>query len=626
MLHYYKERARGGAGLLEVSQLFVKPSRGISFPEWEYDSARRFPFQNSAAIVPGLRELSSAVHEHGSKIFMEVAAWTHAYGPVSSVPFENGTLLRELSGEDIRQVHEDFRGAAAHVRDAGFDGIDLHGTHGAMIEHFYSPAMNKRVDEYGGSLENRLRFLVELIETVRSEIGDDMALGMRLCADEKIEGGVDPEYAARMVEVLDGKLDFVNVDSGSSSHYEVMNQNALQTPPLYVERAYGVYMSKRLMGVARRAKIGVAGRITDPIVAEDVIERGFAHYTGMTRALIADPELPRKARDGRLDDIRPCIGTAQDCWGRSVAHEWPMRCTVNPAVGLESSRGTGMLGRAESGKAVLVIGAGVSGLEAARVAAERGHGVVVYEKEAEIGGEVNLAMRLPGRSDIGAITNWYAAQMKRLGVRLEFRKEVTSEAEARYLVDTESPDVVVIATGSVPIRNGRQMVTFAEVRGWEGTNVRTIDEAILDGSVKGKVIVADSTTYIDGPGISEYLANRGCDVTLVTPHLHVSPELSFYNQSVHVIRRLDTAGVRVIPMSWVSQVEGGTVTVVNVPTGKESRMEMDFLVLNTGRESDRKLRGYFSSADEVKEIGDFAVSGGTIRGAINSGYEAGISI
>jgi 2,4-dienoyl-CoA reductase-like NADH-dependent reductase (Old Yellow Enzyme family)/thioredoxin reductase len=628
MVDYYEERAKGGVALLEVSQLTTKAPNGFRMPEWQYDNARRFPFVSGPEIVPGLRRLADAVHVHGAKIFMEIASRTYNYGPVSSLPLEGGEHLKEMTKEKITEVEQAFRQAAGYVKQAGFDGVDLHGTHGNMIEHFYSPVTNRRDDEYGGSLHNRLRFLLEVIDLVRDEVGDRMALGMRLCADERIEGGIDPEHAAKIAAVLDGKLDFINLDSGSFNNFEALNQHALQTQPLYVDPGYGLYMSEPVMKVAKRTRIGVAGRIADPLVADSIIEKGQADYVGMTRALIADPELPRKAREGRLEEIRPCIATAQDCWGRSVAHEWPMRCTVNPSVGLEATRGAGRLGKADTAKKVLIIGAGVAGLEAARIAAERGHEVVVYEKGSVIGGQVNLAKKFPGRSDIGAVVGWYEAEMRRLGVRLELRKEVTSEAEARYLVETEEPDAVVLAVGSTPIRSGLQMVTFDHVEGWDRPNVRTVDEVLSTEPMHGDIVVADSTTYIAGPGTAEFLSRRGASVTLVTPHPHLSPDLSAYNQLIHVTRRLRAARVRVVPFSWVRRIGPREVTIFDIPTGEEEEVTADHVVLNTGRrQSDDQLARYFSGlVPDVREVGDCQIAGRTIRAAINSAYEAAAAL
>ena len=436
MINYYIERAKGGAGLLEVSQLFIKASEGAVFPNWETDSARRFPLVSNSAIVPGLSKLSSSVQDYGAKIFMELSAWTHLYGPVSAVPFESGLSLNELTPSTISQIQEDFVRGAKLIEQTGFDGIDLHGTHGALIEHFYSPLINRRTDKYGGSLENRLRFLTELIEILRDSVRDSLALGMRLCADEKYEGGVTPQYATEMAKLLDGKLDFLNVDSGAASQFEAVNQHALQTQPLYIETGYGTYMSEPVKKVVSKTRIGIAGRITDPLLGEAILERNQADFVGMTRALIADPHLPNKVKEGHLEDIRPCIGTLQDCWGRSVSREWPMHCTVNPVAGRELTRGLGKLTRVVRSKKILIVGAGPAGLEAARVASERGHSVVIYEKSGELGGQTNWAKLLPGRADIGSIISWYATQLRKNGVRIELHKEVPADpAVVQFVID-----------------------------------------------------------------------------------------------------------------------------------------------------------------------------------------------
>lgn len=629
MIDYYLERAKGGTGLLEVSQLFIRASSGTVFPNWETDSARRFPLVPNPEIVPGLSRLARSVRAYGAKIFMELSAWSHLYGPVSSVPFESGLMLNVLDSSQITQIQEDFVKGATLIRQSSFDGIDLHGTHGALIEHFYSPLINRRTDKYGGSLENRLRFLTELIGMLRDSVGYSIALGMRLCADERYEGGVTPDYASEMARMLDGKLDFINVDSGSSSQFDAVNQHALQTQPLYVETGYGTYMSAPVKSAVSKTKIGIAGRITDPLLADSIVEKKQADFVGMTRALIADPFLPEKARLGKLQDIRPCIGTLQDCWGRSVSREWPMHCTVNPVAGRESTRGR-IEKNALVPKKVLVIGAGPAGLEAARVASERGHSVVIYERSGEIGGQANWAKLLPGRVDIGSIITWYSSQLKENNVRIELHKEIPIDAEVvQFVLDEERPDAVIVAVGSTPIENGIQMITFAPVQGWELPNIRTVDEIFVPGEpLRGRILVADSTTYIEGPGIAEYLVRKGAEkVTLVTPHPHISPELSLYNQLVHVLRRLDSVGVEIVPLSWVRRANSHSAIIYNIATGADQEILADYVVLNTGRQQRKDLsRLIRKTAPVVYEIGDCDIAGGRLGGAIESGFIVGSQI
>lgn len=635
LVDYYLERAMGGAGLLEVSQIYIKPPTGVFYPEWEYDNKKTWPMVNKPEIVPGLKRLANAVHEFGSKIFMEVSAWTFLYGPVSSVPFDTGVNLNELTASDIREIQEGFAHASSYVRDGSFDGVDLHGTHGAMIEHFYSPAMNRRQDRYGGSLENRLRFLNELIEILRGTLGDSLALGMRLCADERIDGGVTPEYAAKIAESLDGHLDFINVDRGSMYNYDVLDQNALQTEPLYESPAYGTYMSKPIKAKVGKTKIGLAGRITDALIAETILEKGEADFVGMTRALIADPYLPKKVQEGRIQDVRPCIGTLEGCWGRSAAHDYPMRCSVNAAVGREGHRSERKLGRAVILKKVLVVGAGPAGLEAARVAALRGHEVVVYEKELKAGGQVNIGRLVPGRSDISSIVNWLENQLKSLNVRIEYNKEVPeSEEVVKFLLEEEEkPDVVVIATGSAPIKTGIQMISFNEIPGWKDAVVRSVDEVFTrQFEISGrKFLVADSTPYLYGPGACQMLARLGAsEISFVTPQTEISREMNDYNSLIYTVRSLKQNHVRTFVYSWVRRIETEdrkTVVIYDIPTGEETRVDVDEVVLYTGRKQNNSLAALaIKFIKEVYEIGDCRIAGGKIASAIDDGFGIGMKI
>lgn len=625
MINYYVERAKGGAGLLEVSQIYIKAPFGVVFPDWNTDSAKRFPIVSVDEVIPGLKRLADSVHRHDAKIFMEVSAWPFLYGPVSAVPFQSGVSLNELTISDMRKIQEDFAITARRIKESGFDGVDLHGTHGALLEHFYSPAINRRNDSYGGTLENRMRFILELIDVLRPTIGDSLALGMRLCADEKIAGGVTPDYATKIASMLDGKLDFLNVDMGSVSSFDAMNQHALQTQPLYIETGYGTYMSESIKNIVKKTRIGIAGRITDPLLADTILERNQADYVGMTRALIADPYLPMKALEGKLDEIRPCIGTLQDCWGRSVAHDYPMHCTVNPSVGREATRYVGSLTRADKKRKVLVVGSGPAGLEAARVASERGFEVVVYERSGEIGGQVRLAKLLPGRSDVAAIIQWYQSQLKKAGVRFELNKEIpVEESVVKYVVDEEKPDIVLIATGSVPIRTGVQMITFSEIPGWNNANVRSIDDLLSSAeSLRGKVIIADSTPYIEGPGIAEWVSRKGASrVLLVTPYSYIAPEILKFNQLVHVRRRLLESKIDVATFSWIRSIQEKKAVIYDITTEQEKEVDADYVVLNTGRTQVNSLTSLMKRfVPSVYEIGDCKMAGGRMGGAIDGAYE-----
>jgi thioredoxin reductase len=392
-------------------------------------------------------------------------------------------------------------------------------------------------------------------------------------------------------------------------------------------------MSEPIKRKVKKTKIGLVGRITDPVIAESIIEREQADYVGMTRALIADPYLPKKAMEGRLEEIRPCIGTLEGCWGRSAAHDFPMRCSVNAAVGREAGRAERKLSRAPKKKKVLVIGAGPAGLEAARVAALRGHEVVVYEKGSKAGGLVNIGKLFPGRADVGSIVTWLEKQVRALGIRIEYNREVPDSSDvAEFLVkEEEKPDALVLATGSSPIKSGIQMITFQEVPGWKEANAHSIDELLTKQiPVEGKrVLVADSTTYLQGPAVCEWLTRNGASsTTFVTPQTEVSPEMNDYNQLIHIVRSLQMNHVNILTHSWIKRIDDGKrVIVYNIPTGTETEIEIDEVILHTGRMQNNSLRRVFDGmVEEIYEVGDCRVAGGKILAAIDDGYRVGMQI
>ena len=639
LAYYCAERAKGGAALVEVSMAIVSSEVGQTSPDTDshYSPLNgghpmiltgRWPLRaTDPRIVDGYRKLAKMVHEHGGKCFIELASGGTNVGndkgvspfpwpshPIHVFPFTS----RELSEEEIEAQVRAYGIAAGLVKESGLDGVDLHGTHGALISEFLSPVMNRRKDRWGGTLENRMRFLDEVIAQIREEVGAEIAVGMRLMGDEKFEGGNRPEDAAEIARRLDGKLDWITADQGYSPQ-----QEDWQAVPMYVEGGYNLRITNPVKGALTKTKLGVVGKYVDPVYAESLIATGQADMVAMTRALIADPQLPNKAMQGRLSEIRPCIGVLQDCWGRMI-RGLPISCTVNPVVSREKDWGASSLLPAEERKKILIIGAGPAGLEAARVAAERGHEVVVYERSKSPGGQALIAARLPGRENIRAIVQWLTEETKRLGVAVKYGLDVTSEPEViDYLLAEEKPSAVIIATGSRPLRTGFQPYTMNEVKGWNEPTV-CADEDIWEGTVNAgkRVIIADTLSFIEAPGLAEHLAKKGSKVEVVTPLANIGMELNLYNHWDHLFPRIFSAGVIVSPFTWVEEVRGRHVTLYNVYHRESKRTEeVDNLVLITGRSQNDSLWGAFhGKVKDLHLIGDAMIGGARIGNAM---FDAG---
>jgi 2,4-dienoyl-CoA reductase-like NADH-dependent reductase (Old Yellow Enzyme family)/pyruvate/2-oxoglutarate dehydrogenase complex dihydrolipoamide dehydrogenase (E3) component len=578
-------------------------------------------------IVDGYSKLARSVHEHGAKCFIELASGGTNVGndkgvsryPWPARPFHVLPFTpQEMNEEDIEKQIEAYARGAKLVKESGLDGVDLHGTHGALISEFLSPLMNKRKDRWGGSFENRMRFLEEVIKRIRENVGNDIALGMRLMAYERFEGGNTPRDGAEIARRLDGKLDWITADQGYSPQ-----QEAWQAVPMYVESGYNLEITDPIKSALKETKVCIVGKYVDATHAESLIASGRADFVAMTRALIADPELPNKALAGKLDEIRPCIGVLQDCWGRMI-RGLPISCTVNPAVSREKEWGIGTLKEASTKKKILVIGGGIAGLEFARLASERGHKVVIYEKSTASGGLALTAAKLPGRENIRAIVSWLSSEVKKKGVEIKYGLEVSNDPEVvQFLLDEEKPDAVVVATGSVPIRTGFQPYTMNAIKGSETSSIVCTEQDILDGNVKpgNRTIIADTLSFIEAPGLAEYLAKRGTEVEIVTPLENIGLELDLYNHLEHVLPRLFAAHVKISPYTWVKNVEGRNVTLYNIYNERELwTEEIDNLVLITGRIQNDTLLSSFNGRVAVHVIGDARIGGARIGNAM---YDAG---
>ncbi|MDS4042088.1 MAG: FAD-dependent oxidoreductase [Candidatus Competibacter sp.] len=519
---YYEARAAGGVGLIVLEGSVVHPS------DWPYEYA---VFGYDASVVDGYRLVADAVHRHGALV---LAHLTHSgmqgsshysqlplWAP-SPVPEVNSRELPQaMDAEDIAAAIEGFRQAARYASDGGLDGIELNAGQDSLIRQFLSPLTNLRGDHYGGSLENRLRFARQVIEIVRNEVGRNAIVGLRLCGDEHAPwAGIKPEDAAEIAEHLasDGLLDFISVTSGG------IYTGHLTRPGLYQPPGFAAHLAA-LVKAAVKLPVFAQGSIVDPDMAAALLAEGKADAVEMTRALIADPELPVKLRQGRIDDIRPCLLANQDNIVGLVQNP-RLNCANNPAAGYEQEAEFAPLKPARVRHRVLIVGGGPAGLEAARVAALRGHRVILYEREPRLGGAIRLAAAAPGRERLALAVDWLEAQIRTLDVEIHTGIGVTIER-----VLHEAPDAVIVAVGGFP---GCQ----AGVRFHETAPVVN-PRQVMSGEVPaapGRVVVLDTLGDSVGMSVAEWLAERGWQVEIVTRDMFVgqrltaSLELTAWNQ------------------------------------------------------------------------------------------------
>ena len=578
-IRYYEEKARGGMGLAICGG--SSPVAKDSPAEW-WSSVNL----SRDETMEGLSKLAETMHRHGAKIMIQAThmgrrtawhgfEWPHLVSP-SGVrePVHRGNA-KTIEIEEIRRIVKDYAQAARRVKASGLDGIEISAAHQHLIDQFWSPRTNFRTDEYGGSLANRMRFGVEVLNAVRAEVGRDFCVGLRMCGDEFHEDGLSHEHLKEIAQAMSetGLIDYLSViGSGADTHNTLANC----MPPMALPPEPFVHLAG---GIKSVVKIPVmhAQSIRDAQQAERLLASGMVDMVGMTRAQIADPHMVIKIRDGREDQIKQCVG-ANYCIDRQY-NGLDVLCVQNAATSRERTMPHVIAKSTGPKRKVVVVGAGPAGLEAARVARERGHDVVLFEKGPQVGGQVNLAAKAPKREQMAGIIRWFDLETIRLGID----RRLNTEADASMIMD-ERPDIVVLATGGLAHTD--------QVPAWgaaEGLSVSSWD--ILSGKVtpKGNVLVYDGISTHAGAGVADFIASRGHLVEIVTPDVKIADDTGGTTFPIFY-RRLYAHGVVLTPNYWLDRVY------------KESTPEGDKLVA--------VLRNEYTEVQEERVVDQVVVENG----------------
>ncbi|HKT74976.1 MAG TPA: FAD-dependent oxidoreductase [Steroidobacteraceae bacterium] len=606
---FHEARARGGCGLTILETASVHPSAPLTLLNFD----DRF--------IPGYRRLMAAVRPHGMKVFQQLWHGGHLYptatgGPpwgVSNIPgAAMGIVPVPMTEEQIREIISAFAAAATRCREGGLDGVELHAAHGYLFHQFLSPLYNTRTDRWGGSLENRMRFLKEALRAVRKAVGPDFVVGMRVSASQAPRGLSEAEVG-KVIEAVEaeGLIDFLNASWGDYFRMDTMNSG------MHDPAGYELPSSSQLTAVSKVPRI-VAGRFRTLEEAEQVLREGVADLVSMVRAHIADPDLVRKTRAGRATEVRPCIGCNQGCIG-GLMRNGRLGCLVNPAVGFETTLSETHIRTAAAARRVFVVGGGPAGLEAARIAALAGHRVILAEAASHLGGTINIAKRAPKLSGIGDILPWYESELQRLGV--EVRLDTYVEAED---IRDEAPDALIVATGSRPRMDGMQIGDAGEpATGVELPHVLSSIDLLTRGPTNwgSRAIVLDDVGHYEAIAAAEFLIGKGVAVAYLTRHPNFAPYVESTGRAVPALERLYAGDFTLYTRHHLAAIRAGECDIRPIQGKKKTTVRADHVVLVTPNESLRELYDELRDFPHRVLIGD-ALAPRDMQQAIADGRKA----
>ena len=591
---YYEARAEGGVGMVIVESAMPQPA-GKMFRYYLDCSDDKF--------LPGLSELAEVIKRHGARAALQLGdggrevrfdmTGKHPVGP-SPIAARKREVPREMTTSEVRETIASFARAVLRAKQAGFEGVEIHGAHVYLVAQFLSGSTNVRSDEYGGNTRNRARFVTELVQEARELVGDEFPIWLRLNGvEDDTPGGLTVEESAAIARLAqEAGYDAISVSAGSP-HYDSSIQS------MYLPRGMLLPVAAAIKQAVDVPVIAV-GRLTAEL-GNQALVRGDADFIAIGRGLMVDPELPRKAQEGRLDEIAPCIG-GLNCVHRGVLRDTPITCTVNAALGRE--RELALL-PAPRAKTVAVIGSGPAGLEAARVAAHRGHSVTLFERDGEVGGQLRLRGSAPHKGTLGDLTNYLTGQLKKEGVSIRVGDEANAAA-----ISALRPDAVVVAGGTAGCRWDRE----------HEAGVTTIDDVLGGERIRNTdvVIVGGDTRCCEG---ADLLSEAGNSVTIVTSARRVAPE------AVGLIRRVLLQNLADKQVTMLTDTQLGAITATGIEVvgkdGVREELKAGLVVFGGDVALDLDLVGSLRGlVGEVFLAGD-CLKAGEIQDAIFDGHRVG---